>query len=237
MGDCLYIISPAYNEAANISQFLSDWYPVIEEYGNADSRLVVINDGSKDETYSILQKSIARYPKLVALDKQNQGHGPTLIYGYRYAINQGADYVYQTDSDGQTNPKEFESFWQLRKQYDGIFGYRKIRGDGISRKLVEKVLTTLLYMIFGVHLKDANAPFRLFTASTLSKYLKRLPADYNLPNVMLTTFYAYYNERMVFQEISFKPRQGGKNSINLKKIFKIGFDAIHDFKKFKDQMG
>ena len=236
MSDCLYIIAPAYNEAANIAQFISDWYPIIEQFGNADSRLVVINDGSKDETYSMLQACATRYPKLVALDKPNQGHGPTLIYGYHYALNHGAHYVFQTDSDGQTNPKEFESFWKLRKQYDGIFGYRKVRGDGLSRKLVEKVLTTLLHMIFGVQLKDANAPFRLLSATILSKYLDEMPSDYNLPNVMLTTFYAYYNERMVFQEITFNPRQGGKNSINLKKIFKIGMNAIHDFKKFKDQM-
>ena len=52
----LYIIIPAYNEEENIESLIKDWYPVIEKYnGNGESRLVIINDGSKDNTYEILK--------------------------------------------------------------------------------------------------------------------------------------------------------------------------------------
>lgn len=107
----LYIIIPAYNEEENIKTLIKDWYPVIEKYnGNGESRLVIINDGSKDNTYEILKKYEKKKPLLKALTKENGGHGPTVLYGYRYALKNNADYIFQTDSDGQTVPEEFDYF-------------------------------------------------------------------------------------------------------------------------------
>ena len=163
-------------------------------------------------------------------------HGPKLIALYKYAIAQGADYIFQTDSDGQTNPDEFAAFWDLRNQYDAILGNRVVRGDGKSRKFVEKFLCFLLRLHFGVKVKDSNAPFRLMKSSLVNKYVGRFKEDYNLPNVMLTTFFAYYDEKYTLREITFKPRQGGKNSINIKKIIKIGWAALADFRAFKKEM-
>ena len=103
MSDRLFIIIPAYNEEENIRQVVNYWYPVVEKYGT-DSRLVVIDDGSSDSTFEILSSLSKQMPKLTALTKENGGHGATILYGYRYALEQGADYVFQTDSDGQTLP-------------------------------------------------------------------------------------------------------------------------------------
>ena len=70
----------------------------------------------------------------------------------------------------------------------------------------------------------------------VEKYIKKMPGDFNLPNVMLTTYFAYFNEKIKFINISFKPRQGGVNSINVKKIIKIGWKAIQDFYMLKKQI-
>ena len=94
----------------------------------------------------------------------------------------------------------------------------------------------LLRLIFGVKIPDANAPFRLMKASLIKKYIKKLPRDYNLPNIMMTTYFSYYRENITFREISFKPRQGGVNSINLRKIMKIGWKALGDFRRLKKEM-
>ena len=52
----LYIVIPAYNEEANIEQCIRDWYPIVEKYnGGGKSRLVIIDDGSKDKTYAVMQ--------------------------------------------------------------------------------------------------------------------------------------------------------------------------------------
>ena len=85
--ESLYIVVPAYNESDNIEKFVNDWYPVVEAHNGDDrSRLVIINDGSKDDTYEKLLSLAETRPYLVPLTKPNGGHGPTLIYGYHYAI-------------------------------------------------------------------------------------------------------------------------------------------------------
>ena len=233
----LYIIIPAYNEEENIESLIKDWYPVIEKQnGNGESRLVIINDGSKDNTYEILKKYDKKKPLLKALTKENGGHGPTVLYGYRYALNNNADYIFQTDSDGQTVPEEFDYFWSCRKDYDAILGDRRNRQDGSSRKFVENTLRLILRLVFGIKVPDANAPFRLMKKEILKKYINRMPQDFNLPNVMLTTYFAYYKEKILFSKVTFRPRQGGKNSINVKKIIKIGCKALVDFRHLKSQM-
>lgn len=233
----LYIIVPAYNESENIENLINDWYPIIEKYnGDGNSRLVVIDDGSKDNTYDILCQLAETRPLLQPITKPNGGHGATLLYGYRYAHQNGADYIFQTDSDGQTSPLEFDAFWEAMSNYDAVLGHRTDRKDGASRKFVEKTLCLILKIVFGVSLPDANAPFRLMKTELFHKYSHLMPEDFNLPNVMLTTFFAYYNENIKFMPITFKPRQGGVNSINIKKICKIGWKAIFDFKNIYNRM-
>ena len=107
---------------------------------------------------------------------------------------------------------------------------------GISRIFVTKILKFILLLIFHVNVKDANTPFRLMKANALGKYINRFDDDYELPNIMLTTYFSFYKHGILYKEISFKKRQGGKNSINLCKIIKVGFKAISDFKKFKREM-
>lgn len=234
--DSLYIVMPAFNEEDNIAEVVKAWYPVLE--GKSDkSRLVIADKGSCDKTHEILLKlKNTDYPKLEILCNDNQYHGPKVIALYDLAIKNGIDYVFQTDSDGQTNPAEFDAFWQIRNEYEGIFGNRTVRGDGKDRAFIEKVVCFLVKIIFGVNVPDANAPFRLLKVDTLSKYLYKLKSNYNLPNIMITTYFAYYRERIIFKEISFKPRTAGVNSINIPKIIKIGWNALGNFYKLRKEM-
>lgn len=101
---------------------------------------------------------------------------------------------------------------------------------------IEKLVCLLLRMFFEVRIQDANAPFRLMKADLLKKYIDYLPKDYNLPNIMFTTYFVYYKEKVAFMEITFKPRQSGKNSINVYKIVKIGWKAMIDFRHLKKEM-
>lgn len=230
--DTLFIVMPAYNEETNIEGVVKQWYPILEGKGDI-SKLVIADSGSADNTHAILTKLQEEYPKLEIFTKSSKAHGPKVIALYDYAIKQGADYIFQTDSDGQTNPDEFESFWELRSDYDGIFGNRTVRGDGKQRAFVEKIVCFLLKLYFNIKIPDANAPFRLMKTSVVKKYLYNLPKEYNLPNIMITTYFAYYREKMVFKEISFKPRIAGVNSMNIWRIIRIGWKALGDFRRLK----
>ncbi len=230
--DSVYIVMPAYNEEANIVEVVRQWYPLLE--GKSEkSKLVIADSGSTDRTHNILVDLQKQYPKLEILSKTNKYHGPKLIALYDHAIKNDIDYIFQTDSDGQTNPGEFDAFWQLRKEYDGIFGNRTVRGDGKDRAFVEKVVCLLLKLYFGVKVPDANAPFRLMKSNVVKKYLYKLPSEYNLTNIMITTYYAHYGESMLFKEITFSPRKAGINSMNIPKIIGIGWKALGDFHTLK----
>lgn len=166
MIDKLYVVIPAYNEEANIEKIIGQWHSIVKKVG-PDSRLVIINDGSKHRTYEIMEGLSKKYRQLIPLIKPNSGHGPTCIYGYNYAINSGVDYIFKTDSDGQTNPKEFWKFWEARKRYDFVIGIRKKRQDGTSRLIVTRTLRLIVWLIFAVTVRDPNTPFRMMNANHL----------------------------------------------------------------------
>ena len=222
------IIIPAYNEEANIRSVIAQWHPVVEKTGQG-SRLVVIDDGSRDHTYQTASELKKQYSQLVVLTKENQGHGATVLYGYKYAIRKGADYVFQTDSDGQTLPSEFSAFWKNRGKCGLLIGQRVHRGDGVSRLFVTRVLRLVLLVVFRVWIKDANAPYRLMRCSQLQEVLKKVPKDFFLSNVLITVIYTKKRLGVHYYPISFLPRQGGENSINLKKIFGIGKKSFRQF--------
>lgn len=236
MSDSLYIVMPAYNEEENIETTVKDWYGILE--GKSEkSRLVIADFGSKDKTHAILQSMKENgYPQLELLENKNQFHGPKVLDLYKYAIDNDIDYIFQTDSDGQTNPAEFDAFWNMRNDYVAILGNRTVRGDGKDRAFVEKVVCFLLKLYFKVNVPDANAPFRLMRTDVVKKYIYKLPDDYNLPNIMMTTYFAHYKEKITFKEISFKPRTAGVNSINVKRIVKIGWKALGDFRALRKGM-
>lgn len=227
----LYIVIPAYNEQENIGSVIDDWYPIVEKYnGNQESRLVVIDDGSKDNTFAIMQEYSGTRPLFQPITKQNSGHGATVLYGYHCALENGADYIFQTDSDGQTLPCEFSQFWEQREKYDMVIGYRNSREDGFSRVLVTKVLKFVIRICFGTVVTDANTPFRLMSRESLMENIKYIPENFNLSNVILSVVYAKRGQKVRYIPITFRCRQGGKNSIDLKKIFKIGLQALKDFR-------
>lgn len=226
----LYIVIPAYNEKDTIQDVIKDWYPVVEQYhGNNASRLVLIDDGSKDNTYEIMKEHAKDRPLMEVLTKPNSGHGATILFGYQYAIDKGADYIFQTDSDGQTIPEEFHEFWEMKDRYDMVIGHRNQRKDGLSRVFVTKVLKAVIRLCFGFTLTDANTPFRLMKASVLANYIPLIPDQFNLSNVIISVIFAKKKCSVKYLPVTFRPRQGGVNSINLKKIFRIGRQAIKDF--------
>lgn len=225
----LYFVMPAYNEEENIEEVVKNWYLELEKL-NINMKMLVVDDGSKDNTFNKLTSMKSKFPNLEVIHKKNSGHGPTLLFGYKHAIDNRADYIFQTDSDGQTMPEEFAQFWEQRENYSMIIGSRKSREDGTSRKIVTRVLRLVIKLTFHVEVEDANTPYRLMKVETLKKYIDKIPEDFFLSNVLISVLFTKYNEKIKFIPITFRPRQGGVNSINLKRIFKIGLKALKDFR-------
>lgn len=128
-------------------------------------------------------------------------------------------------------PLNLNSFGIRGKAWDMVIGWRNNRQDGGSRIFVTRILRLVIRICFGVSVKDANTPFRLMKADTLRRYIDLIPNDFNLSNVVLSVIYAKKGCRVKYLPITFRPRQGGINSINMKKIFKIGRQALKDFRQ------
>lgn len=230
MKDCLVIVIPAYNEEETIGAVLEEWYSVIECHsGDGRSRLLVVNDGSRDETEEKLEAFSLEHPLFTYITQKNAGHGAAIWNGYRQALKMGADYIFQTDSDGQTSATEFDAFWDRRKIADVVIGRRSHREDGKSRVFVSRVLGILIRIVFRVRVQDANCPYRLMNRKTLAKALRMVPKRFHLTNVILSVAFEKQRAKVLVLPILFRKRQGGVNSINIRKIIRIGWKAIGEF--------
>jgi dolichol-phosphate mannosyltransferase len=233
--EILFIVMPAYNEGENIENTIKEWHPIVQKVG-LSSKLIIFNDGSKDNTFDIMQGLQNKYSQFVPVTKSNSGHGSTVLFAYNYAIEAGADFIFQTDSDGQTNPDEFWEFWNRRNDSDFVIGYRNKRQDGFSRIVVTRTLRLIVRLIFGEFVKDPNTPFRLMNTKRLKPILELIPSDFFLSNVIISMLAVKKKEKVTWLPISFRPRQGGINSIQIKRIIKIGFLAISDFNVIKNNI-
>ncbi|MDO4616841.1 MAG: glycosyltransferase family 2 protein [Lachnospiraceae bacterium] len=230
MNDSLIIVMPAYNEEETLHAVLQEWYQIIEIHnGGGRSRLLVINDGSRDGTETILKRFSEDHPLFAHRTQPNGGHGAALWNGYRLALRMHADYIFQTDSDGQTSAADFQSFWRRREQADVILGRREHREDGRSRIFVSRVLSGLIRMIFHVYTPDANCPYRLMSRRALRDALGMVPRRYFLTNVLLSVAFEKQRKEVLLLPISFRKRQGGTNSIHIRNIMKVGIRSIYEF--------
>jgi len=72
--------------------------------------------------------------------------------------------------------------------------------------------------------------------SVVKKYINLMPEDFNLPNAILAACFKKYNDRVIYKKISFQSRQGGKNYMNLKRIFKIGMESVNNFAQIRKKL-
>ncbi|MDD5349519.1 MAG: glycosyltransferase family 2 protein [Chthoniobacteraceae bacterium] len=228
----LILVMPIYNEEANITQVISEWLPVLSNLG-IRYELFAINDGSKDRTLPILQSLACEHPgNIVVIDKPNSGHGRSCRAGYERALERSARWILQIDSDGQCDPSYFPSFWSQREEADCVFGFRSTRGDGLVRKLISRSCGVLSSLVSGVNVRDANVPYRLMRNEALAQALPRVPADFDVQNIALTVaLKRCQGIRWRYVPIHFRDRQGGVNSINIRKIAKMGWKMLNELRR------
>jgi glycosyltransferase involved in cell wall biosynthesis len=228
----LAVVMPIYNEAANIASVLREWFVCLESIA-PDFALFAIDDGSKDNTRAVLDSLVSELgPRLRVVSKPNSGHGNSCREGYELALASGAHWVFQIDSDGQCDPAFFKTIYGQRSAHDCVFGYRRTRDDGFGRLVITRAYRLLLWLLTGSFMRDANVPYRLIRASALRSALRRVPADVDLQNIALTiALKRQFGLRWEDVPIHFRARQGGENSINYRKIVKMGLRFLRDFQR------
>lgn len=209
----LFVVLPVYNEAASIKGVVEEWVKTLREL-NIQFQMMVINDGSTDQTREIL--STLPYSELRVCNRKNVGHGPSCWFGYQTAIARGAEWVLQIDSDGQCNPAYFPQFWEARATGPVVFGYRARRDDGLSRWLISRVVSLVVFLNRGHWIKDANVPYRLIRTDHLEKVFPHLPPAF-FTNILLSSLLA---KKIRWKPIRFRKRSSGNSTINLSALFR-----------------
>ncbi|TRZ95128.1 glycosyltransferase family 2 protein [bacterium] len=160
MNTCVVI--PTYNEATEIRN-------LIESIRQQNLQIIVIDDGSSDNTAYIAEKSGA----IVLRNKINKGKGASLIRGFQYALGHGFDAIITMDGDGQHLPADIPFFIRLAEySASGIFiGNRmtKTRNMPLIRLFTNRIMSKFISYITHQEIPDTQCGFRLIKKEVLRK--------------------------------------------------------------------
>jgi glycosyltransferase involved in cell wall biosynthesis len=158
---------PCYNDADAIGKMVRDVYTTLEKLVD-DFEVIVIDDGSADDSLAVLRELQSDYPLLhVVVHPANRGYGAALMSGFARATKQ---WVFYTDGDAQYDATEVATMIDAATDDTDIVQGRKIgRGDPIHRKVIGRVYHHVVRLMFNLHVHDTDCDFRLIRQSLLDQ--------------------------------------------------------------------
>ena len=221
MSEKLCVVMPVYNEQAAIGGVLAKWDQALKELG-IDFTICPYNDGSKDNSLQVMRDFVAAHPdsRIEVRDKPNGGHGNTILTGYREAVRDGFDWVFQIDSDDEMGPEKFGELWNKRGDYDFLVGIRDGRVQALPRKIISFVSRLCVRIFYGKSVWDVNTPYRLMRASAFQEFYNRIPLTTFAPNVILSGLAARHRLRCFETRVPQHDRTTGEVSIKKWKLLK-----------------
>lgn len=214
----LVVVMPVYNEEKCIVGVLRSWRSTLSDLG-IDFRIIVLNDGSTDGTKDALEV-FASDALIEVINKSNSGHGPTILTGYRQALEL-APWVFQCDSDDEMAPEFFATFWSQRDSYDALFGIRDGREQNAGRRLISVVSRWTVRLLFGGGVVDVNVPYRLIRSDVLREAIAPIPDDTFAPNVLISGAVAKAGLRIANLPVPYQARRTGTVSIMKWKLWRM----------------
>jgi glycosyltransferase involved in cell wall biosynthesis len=200
----LWVVLPTYNEGAVAEAAVREWTRAVRAVVPR-ATFCIVDDGSTDDTPAVLARVAREGSDLHVLRQANAGHGQACVAGYRAALDGGAGWVLQIDSDGQCDARHFADLWAVRDSAPAVIGHRRRRSDGLRRTLISRLLAVVVWVASGRRLRDANSPYRLMRADVLAASLPRIPPGVYLANVLLAVDLAGHT-RIRWVDVGFRAR-------------------------------
>lgn len=224
MSSNVLIIIPAYNEEQSILQTVA----LLKQSTQYD--YIVVNDGSTDQTQSILRNEDIESITLPI----NLGIGGAMQTGYKYAQRHGYEYAIQLDADGQHNPSDLDSLVTTIQKTgaDMVIGsrfFKKTNYRGaVSRRAGIFYFYALLKLISGISITDPTSGYRIINKRVIDLFAKDYPVDY--PEVEVLAKLAKKGYKLQEVKVEMNNRQNGTSSITNVKAFyymvKVTFFSI-----------
>ena len=198
------VVIPCYNEEKSIGSTIDEIIKVMEDNNiYKGSEIIVVNDGSSDNTKKILEKKEVK----VLNNPCNMGYGYSLKKGINEAKNET---IVITDADS-TYP--FESVIDMLKEkekgFDLVVGRRcgKYYKESFHKSILRKILKKFVEFVSGKKVKDVNSGLRVFNKSTVVKYFPRLCNTFSFTTSQ-TLAYLMNNHFVTYVDIDYKKREG-----------------------------
>lgn len=170
----IFAVIPAYNEGSNIGR-------VIRETKNYVPNIIIVDDGSKDNT----SEEAKELGAIVLTHIINLGKGAALKTGCDYAVKQGAEKIIVLDADAQHEPSQIPVFLEELKEVDVVLGYRKLTKEMPSiLKLGNWLINKITRVLYGISLQDTQCGYRAFTNEAYKK-IRWKSSNYSMESEMI----------------------------------------------------
>jgi dolichol-phosphate mannosyltransferase len=218
-----WLILPTFNEAENIEAIISSVTSVLEKASAAGFQILVVDDSSPDGTGQIADRLAESNPHVQVLHRtEREGLGPAYIAGFNYALERGAGYVMEMDSDFSHNPADLARL--LAAVVDGgadlALGSRYVAGGGTAdwgpiRKFISRGGGWYSRMVLGVKVRDLTGGFKCFKREVLEGIdLRNVRSSGYSFQVELTYRAIKAGFNVVEVPIVFRDRQLGKSKMS-----------------------
>jgi len=155
----LSVVLPVYNEEGNIKEVITSIVNFLRNNDNlSEFEIIVVDDGSRDNTSAILKKFKESFSIKVITHSRNLGYGKALMSGVN---NSWFPLIFFMDADSQFDIRDLDKLFFYLDRYDIVTGYREKRQDSLYRIILGKTHTFLISLLFGFKLKDVNCGFKL----------------------------------------------------------------------------
>lgn len=218
MSKLLSIIFPAKNESQSLKKLLPELKNLY-----AQAEIIVINDGSTDDTIEVCQKNNV---KCIA-HPHSLGNGAAIKHGARIASGEILVFM---DADGQHNPNDIEHLLaHLDNGFDMVVGARDVSSQAsLGRRIANGIYNYMASWIVGHSIKDLTSGFRVVNAEKFRQFLYVLPNGFSYPTTITMSF---FRAGYLVDYVSIRTnRRVGKSHLSFAKdgirflliIFKIG---------------
>src|SRR5262249_8705985 len=154
----LSCVLPAYNEAESLAATVAGWTSTLATC-TREYEVIVVDDGSTDDTPSVLRQLATRHPAMrILVHPTNRGYGAAIAYGFAQA---SFPLLFFTDADGQYEPHDVHLLLERIDEADLVVGYRFARAETGVRRLLSRGYNFVARHAVGASLRDINCAFKL----------------------------------------------------------------------------
>lgn len=219
------VVVPVYNSSESLPRLVERLQPVLAGLG-VPYELVLVNDGSCDNSWAVIQDLVRKYPWIRGLNMmRNYGQHNALVCGVRAARH---DLIVTMDDDLQHPPEEIPVLLKrLNEGFDVVYGTPQEEPHGLWRGLASKVVKISMKMAMGVDSARYVSAFRAFRTSLRDAF-----AGYNAPYVCLDVLLTWGTARFTHVFVRHDPRRYGASNYTLGRLCRhainmtTGFSAI-----------